>query len=889
MKTRRLLLFIALFSAASVKADIWQDPETKVNYEYTPGQPEACVLAGTEDFLASGSPDVKGTVVIKSSITIAGVTYTVTKIDELAFYDCDEMTAVEIPNSVKTIEGRAFLRCDGLTSVNIPQSVERIGTMAFSICEKLTSFVIPNSVISIGAAAFESTAWYESQPDGLLYKDNVLLDIKEEKPVGSVNVAEGTRMIAGGVFSFCYDITSISIPNTVKHIGEEAFMLCDKLEYVTLPNNLNVIEDELFMSCQSLKELTIPTSVTRIGKSAFRNCQSLTTLTIPEGVTEIGQWAFENCKQLKQITIPAAVTSLQGETFYHCDNLKEVTINSIGVLNVEHSSTHNYTHVFGEQVERYIVGAQITTLAPRTFIYCGKLKSVQLPNTVSVIGERAFQYCNSLETITLPDNLTEIGSYVFSGCSSLGNITFPSSLTTLGHMVFSECTTLTKMRIPPTITSFGDMIFYGCDNLVLTIDNEILSHEFSSSYNMGSIFGANIRGFILGNNVTAIGDNAFYRCYGMREVTIPSSVTSIGETAFYLCRKLSSIAIPDNVNTIGISAFRECEALTAVILPDGMTELANNVFLGCSALSTVKLPENLQAIRFGALWKCTSLSSIEIPETVSLIEGSVFLGCSSLNSIYCYAVEPPESERLNLPQISSAILHVPAGSVEAYQTAENWKTFGTIVGIGTNTQALASEVNASDMENSDLTNNTVNNVYYNVADGGYDQSDYSIVISEATDMSKIKDGTPGSNDVQSKFNGIIMKVNGRGTLTVNVMTLGDAELRVQIGNQAPVAVTKTERGDIVVNYAVDQETYAYIYTTVDKNSSAPAHRVAATTDVVKIYNLAMDAVVEDIDSKVHDIIVEQEATYSTLGGCRLQERPTQKGIYIVNGKKVVMK
>ena len=138
MKTKQfLLILLAFFLPLTSFADEWQDPETKVNYEYTVGKSEASVKAG--GFYSAGSPDVTGDVAILSKITINGDEYCVTSIESGAFYKRSGLTSVTIPNSVTSIGGSAFYGCSGLTSVTIPNSVTSIGVSAFVGCSGLTS------------------------------------------------------------------------------------------------------------------------------------------------------------------------------------------------------------------------------------------------------------------------------------------------------------------------------------------------------------------------------------------------------------------------------------------------------------------------------------------------------------------------------------------------------------------------------------------------------------------------------------------------------------------------------------------------------------------------------------------------------------------------------
>ena len=198
-----------------------------------------------------------GTVVIPETVTYNDVTYSVTNIGNDAFYGCNGLTSITIPNSVTCIGDYAFERCSSLTNITIPNSVTSIGSFAFCACSGLTSVTIPNSVTSIGSY----------------------------------------------VFSDCYSLTSVTIPNSVTSIGEFAFGGCSGLTSITIPNSVTSIGSFAFCACSGLTSVAIPNSVISIGGSAFLGCNSLTSITIPNSVTSIGNAAFSNCTGLTSIDV----------------------------------------------------------------------------------------------------------------------------------------------------------------------------------------------------------------------------------------------------------------------------------------------------------------------------------------------------------------------------------------------------------------------------------------------------------------------------------------------------------------------------------------------------------------------------------------------------------
>ncbi len=190
--------------------------------------------------------------------TVNGKTY---EIYRGAFYDCDSLTSVTIPDGVTSIGSSAFYNCSSLTSITIPDGVTSIGYSVFEYCDSLTSITIPDSVTSIGDYAFSN----------------------------------------------CGSLTSITIPDSVTSIGRSAFSNCSSLTSVTIGNSVTSIGDGAFSECNRLTSITIPDGVTSIGRYAFSNCSSLTSITIPDSVTEIGYEAFEGCAGLTSIVYEGTI------------------------------------------------------------------------------------------------------------------------------------------------------------------------------------------------------------------------------------------------------------------------------------------------------------------------------------------------------------------------------------------------------------------------------------------------------------------------------------------------------------------------------------------------------------------------------------------------------
>lgn len=218
-------------------------------------------------------------------------------------------------------------------------------------------------------------------------------------------------------------------------------------------------------------------------------------------------------------------------------------------------------------------------------------------------------------------------------------------------------------------------------------------------------------------SVTSIGDDAFADCSDLTSVTIPNSVTSIGNNAFYSCTGLVFVTMSNSVTTIGKLAFGQCSALTSITIPNSVTSIGDDAFSGCSVLK-----------------------SVNIGNSVTSIGNYAFYGCSDLKDVYCYAEEVPSTSIYafyELP-ISSATLHVPAASVDAYKATEPWSGFGSVIAL--DDPGLRGDVNGDGTVNGTDIQAIIN----------------FIVASEYDEKADVnEDGTVNGTDIQEVINIIV--------------------------------------------------------------------------------------------------------------------------------------
>ena len=388
-----------------------------------------------------------------SRLTSVTIPNSVTSIGSGAFEDCSGLTSVVIGNSVESIGSSAFEYCSGLTSITIPNSVTSIGDNAFWGCSALTSITIPNSVASIGGNVFAGTAWDNNLPDGLLYVGKVLYKYKGTMPqYTSIIVEDGTLSIAPLAFYNYSRLASITIPNSVTSIGAGAFQGCSRLTSIIIPNSVTSIGSQVFLGCSGLTSVVIPNGVTSIERSAFASCSGLTSITIPNSVTSIGAAAFQGCSRLASITIPNSVTSFGDNAFNGCSGL-ETVINLSNLTFSKGSTDYGYVAYYANELYNFPNASK-----EGDYIFCK-------PNNVNTL----FYYLGNKTELTLPADYKGesyvIGENVFKDNKTITCIIIPNSVTSIGNGAFNNCLGLTSITIPNSITSIGEQAFVGCENL----------------------------------------------------------------------------------------------------------------------------------------------------------------------------------------------------------------------------------------------------------------------------------------------------------------------------------------------------------------------------------------------------------------------------------------
>ena len=229
-----------------------------------------------------------------------------------------------------------YYKTSYIKTVNIADGVISVGSYAFYNCSNLASVTIGNSVTSIGRYAFDGTAWFNNQPDGLVYAGLVAYKYKGTMPLNtSVTIEEGTLGITEYAFNGCSGLTSVTIPNSVTSVGESAFG--GTAWYNNQPDGLvyaGLVAYKYKGTMPENTSITIAEGTLSIAGSAFYGRSSLKSVTIPNSVTSIGNFAFYNCSGLTEVycyaeNVPTTSSSafqgvtLNSATLYVLDSSKD--------------------------------------------------------------------------------------------------------------------------------------------------------------------------------------------------------------------------------------------------------------------------------------------------------------------------------------------------------------------------------------------------------------------------------------------------------------------------------------------------------------------------------------------------------------------------------------
>lgn len=484
---------------------------------------------------------------------------------------------------------------------------------------------------------------------------------------------------------------SVQIPpsgadgNPVTALRNDAFNGLNSLEEIILPDGITEIGERAFKDCTKLKDTGLTDSVAVIGREAYMGCDGITEITVGENVYSIGDRAFSEMENLKTINYLSGATQ---------SGLTPLSVGS-GVF----ASSGKYA----ENGMELVIGTRVSVIVKNLFCSTDSEVNGMYLTTVSFAegeGARSVTIAGSafantaLKNFNSSPRLVELGESAFGHCFALGSVDLSSSnLIEIGSKAF-EYSSITEIILSETTKTVGSYAFSGCEDLV--------SVYYSAADGLGTIgIGAFRKGdagsgdqklvrithisekektdggekVIRLENVSSIGDEAFYYCKQIKEVYIGGENTMLGAEILAGASSLGKVtyAVINGLDKTGISGATFTQTLSSsceLIIESNVESVPDYAFYGFTAVNSLTVPENIQSIGTQAFGSMTGLKEVyfnaenyECEENaepfylagssaglkvifgngISVIKAGLFYGASNMN-----AIQIPESANLSL-------------------------------------------------------------------------------------------------------------------------------------------------------------------------------------------------------------------------------------------------
>ena len=369
-------------------------------------------------------------------------------------------------------------------------------------------------------------------------------------------------------------IKTLVVNSGVTELGNFAFYNLYNLTSVSLPNTLTLISFYGFAKCSSLASITIPSSVTNIGNYAFRECTSLTSISIPNSAKNLGSYIFQDCSNLRNATFGTEITIIPVGCFVRCP------------------------------MTDFSIPSHITRLNQEAFSGCA-FTTMTIPNTVTSWGREVFNNCENLTDLyvswtttipkwddynTLVDGTTNALIHVPCGMSNAYRAKgWSAQLIVAGDGEYSGTCGASGDNVKWILDCDGTLNIYGTGAMADWSNTSLYAPWGTVS--MSPL----VQNVVVSEGVTIIGVRAFHKNTAITSVSLPSSITNIKESAFLECANLSSVIIPTSVSALGNSAFSNCSKIKEVTIPIGVTSIGGGAFANCSSLMHVYVSWNTSA------------------------------------------------------------------------------------------------------------------------------------------------------------------------------------------------------------------------------------------------------------------------------------------------------
>ena len=635
------------------------------------------------------------------------------------------------------------------------------------------------------------------------------------------------RAVGSGVTS---QITKITIPKTVQHIESRCFDACVNMTEF-------VIEGATDGTSQ-LKE---------IDSHAFLDCKKLASITLPNSVTYLGDdvptsregGVFEGCESLTSFTFPSSYASnnLPSFTFKNCTNLATINWNGYNPKRLNNS----------------------------TFYGCDKITWSQIPQSVEELGDNCFYHCDALTSVDL-SRIKKMDTGVF-WWTPLTSVEWPAAVTEIPANTFWSCRQLTTIKGIPGQPGAWDNI------------TKIGANAFNECFALTTIK--------LPAELKTIDAQAFRSCINLATVDYGTKVETIGDGAFWSTGALKKFFFKGSVKTLGANAFQE-SGLTCVHLKGDMT-IGKEAFMKCASLKYVEFPatslatQPLTYVAEGMFAGCTSLPFITLPSTVTEIKANAFNGCSGLKYVNILAASPATLGANAFP--TTAGVYVKPSKLSAYQADAAWNAYSP---KDTYVQTLATKYASFDH---DFPVSFVAKNGHEALEAYVGPSTYR--VTQPTKVQKILKMIKVTSTAANE--GVLLKGEIGRTYTYQI---AETDPGLYTGNRVigvreDTTLVQTE-SDGKSNWVLQPDYKLHLVSNgTIKSGRAYVHEMNdgdtnfGAKGIYLSFALNEENNTTGID-KVENKKDDEENVYYTLSGVRVIN-PTEKGVYIKNGKKVIIR
>ena len=473
---------------------------------------------------------------------------------------------------------------------------------------------------TVSSAAF----WEEEEFDDIFVIDNVDYIVEYDENTDAYASVLGYEVDEENNSLLAEKVV---IPSEVEHNGES-------LTVSTIANNA-------FVDCYTLREITLPSTITVIGDGAFAGALNLSKIVIPDDCRfeYFGNSVFDGSRALDYLS----EKSPDGEIIIGQNVLYAYLGSETDYTVPDEITIIADMCFFGSEIENITIPETVEYIGPYAFASCFELKEITVPDSVAEIADGTFSYCMNLETLNLGDELEYIGLRALEGTKVKSVYIGKSVANVLG--AFAGCNTIENITVSSDNEHYstdGKALYYKYD-----FDDE--SPVYSLEY---YIIGSDTDEFTVPENVSEIGNYAFYNCKQLKKVNLTSyveiyaysfayctfesfdfsKVYYIGNNAFEGCENLRSVDL-SNTYFVNNSAFENCTALSEVVFGDGISYIGMAAFRN-TALTEVNVGGDYTVVDEGAFQNCPDLRRVNFNDGVYSLGEYLFTGCPSLERVY---------------------------------------------------------------------------------------------------------------------------------------------------------------------------------------------------------------------------------------------------------------